>query len=155
MLRLPTNITLIITITICIAAYLVNSLLVSSSNQTLVNFFPSISVALTVVALLATSFFSRTVSSNHLKSNAQVENMATLYVGNLPYKANEKDIREHFSKTGSVISVRLVKDKKSGRRKGFGFVEIEAMDENMFINKLNNTLYMDRNIIVRPANDKP
>jgi RNA recognition motif-containing protein len=53
-----------------------------------------------------------------------------------------------------VKSVRLVKDKRTGRRKGFGFIEISAEDETTFIDKLNESEFMERNIIVRPANEK-
>ena len=48
----------------------------------------------------------------------------TLYVGNLPYRANEMAIRTLFSEQGKVISVRLMKDKHTGKRRGFGFVEM-------------------------------
>jgi RNA recognition motif-containing protein len=77
-----------------------------------------------------------------------------LYVGNLAYKANEQIVQEYFEKVGIVKSVRLVKDKRTGRRKGFGFIEVSSGDENVFIEKLNESEFMERNIIVRPANEK-
>lgn len=80
--------------------------------------------------------------------------VATLYVGNLAYKANEQNVQDYFSKIGVVKSVRLVKDKRTGRRKGFGFVEVNQGDEQKFIKKLNENEFMERNIIVRPANEK-
>ena len=46
----------------------------------------------------------------------------TLYVGNLPYRANEDAVKELFQRFGVVINVRLMKDRQTGRRRGFGFV---------------------------------
>jgi len=42
---------------------------------------------------------------------------STLYVGNLPYRANEEAVRELFQKFGTVINVRLMKDRQTGRRR--------------------------------------
>jgi hypothetical protein len=78
----------------------------------------------------------------------------TLYVGNLPYRANETAVRELFSQYGHVVSVRLLKDKQTGKRRGFGFVEMA--DEGAFeaIEALNDQEYQDRTLKVRPANER-
>ena len=47
-----------------------------------------------------------------------------LYVGNLPYKADENSVRAAFEPFGQVSAVTLIKDKITGRAKGFGFVEM-------------------------------
>ena len=47
-----------------------------------------------------------------------------IYVGNLPYKFNEDMLKEKFSEYGEVSSVSIIKDKMTGRSKGFGFVEM-------------------------------
>jgi RNA recognition motif-containing protein len=47
-----------------------------------------------------------------------------------------------------------MKDRKTGRRKGFGFVEVEAGRLDKFIDELNDFEFMDRTIKVRPAKDK-
>jgi RNA recognition motif-containing protein len=51
---------------------------------------------------------------------------AKLYVGNLPYGAAEADLQAHFAQAGTVTSVAIVKDRSSGRSKGFGFVEMSS-----------------------------
>jgi len=51
---------------------------------------------------------------------------AKLYVGNLPYTAAESDLQAYFSAAGTVTSVAIVKDRQSGRSKGFGFVEMSS-----------------------------
>lgn len=79
---------------------------------------------------------------------------ATLYVGNLPYKVNEHDVKLHFEQFGVVNSVRLMKDKRTGKRKGFGFVEVEEGDMQKMIESLNDTIFCERTLKVRPAKDK-
>ena len=59
----------------------------------------------------------------------------TLYVGNLPYRANEGVVRALFEEQGKVFNVRLLKDKNTGKRRGFGFVEMaEVMQTKQSIN---------------------
>ena len=55
--------------------------------------------------------------------------MKKLFVGNLPYSANETDIQNFFSDSGVTIdSVTVMRDKFTGQARGFGFVEIN--DDN-------------------------
>ena len=51
--------------------------------------------------------------------------MATnLYVGNLPFNTTADDLREAFSKFGTVARAQVVSDRETGRSRGFGFVEM-------------------------------
>ena len=52
-----------------------------------------------------------------------------LYVGNLPYSTTDADLQSLFSQAGTVTSASVVKDRDSGRSKGFGFVEMSTSDE--------------------------
>lgn len=85
---------------------------------------------------------------------ASSQETCTLYVGNLPYRANEIAVRELFAEQGQVISVRLMKDKATGKRRGFGFVEMPAADAAKAIAALNDREYQQRTLKVREANDK-
>jgi RNA recognition motif-containing protein len=78
----------------------------------------------------------------------------TLYVGNLPYKANEDSVTEHFSNYGHVASVRLMKDRRTGKRKGYGFVEVDTKSANKMIKQLNDTEFQERTLKVRLAKEK-
>ena len=48
-----------------------------------------------------------------------------IYVGNLPYSATEEELGELFSSFGPVKRVTIIKDRETGRSKGFGFVVLE------------------------------
>ena len=47
-----------------------------------------------------------------------------IYLGNLPYSSTEDDIEEAFRPYGEVASVTIIRDRDTGRPKGFGFVEM-------------------------------
>jgi len=85
---------------------------------------------------------------------ATSQETCTLYVGNLPYRANEIAVRELFAEQGQVLSVRLMKDKATGKRRGFGFVEMPFADAAKAIAALNDKEYQQRTLKVREANDK-
>lgn len=79
---------------------------------------------------------------------------ATLYVGNLPYRANEDAVKALFAQFGTVINVRLMKDRQTGRRRGFGFVEVASKDAAKMIQKLNDYEFQERTLKVREAKEK-
>ena len=75
-----------------------------------------------------------------------------LYVGNISFQATEDDIRELFSKSGEVESVKIITDQFSGKPKGFGFVEMTTEeDAAKAIEALNGTTFMERPITVAEA----
>ncbi len=82
-----------------------------------------------------------------------------LYVGNLPYSATEDDLKNHFSQAGTVTSVALIKDRATGRAKGFGFVEMASSDEaQKAITMFHGQEFMGRTITVnvaRPREERP
>ena len=51
-----------------------------------------------------------------------------IFVGSLPFKIEEADLKELFEAFGEVSSVKIINDRETGRSKGFGFVEM-ADDE--------------------------
>jgi RNA recognition motif-containing protein len=52
-----------------------------------------------------------------------------IYVGNLSYEATEDALRESFQQFGSVSAVNIIKDRETGRSRGFAFVEMPNDDE--------------------------
>lgn len=75
-----------------------------------------------------------------------------IYVGNISFKANEKDIKELFARSGDVESVKIITDAHTGNPKGFGFVEMATEeDAKKAIAELNGTTFMERTISVAEA----
>ncbi len=52
-----------------------------------------------------------------------------LYVGNLPYSANDESLKEIFQAAGSVESANVIMDRMTGRSRGFGFVEMSTDED--------------------------
>ena len=52
-----------------------------------------------------------------------------LYVGNLPFKLSEDDLKDVFAKHGQVTSAQIISDRQTGRSRGFGFVEMPNAQE--------------------------
>ncbi|MBD3332485.1 RNA-binding protein [candidate division GN15 bacterium] len=50
--------------------------------------------------------------------------MVNIYVGNLSYEASEEEVRAAFEQHGEVSSVKVIKDRETGRSRGFAFVEM-------------------------------
>jgi len=78
-----------------------------------------------------------------------------LYVGNLPYEFSESELEEIFADYGDIESSVIITDKRTGRSKGFGFVEIadDAKAEKA-IEDLNGSDVGGRNIVVNAARPK-
>lgn len=75
-----------------------------------------------------------------------------LFVGNLPYTATEEELKEAFAQAGTVVSVKIIMDRDTGRSKGFGFVEMSSEAEaGTALEKLNNADYAGRPISVSIA----
>ena len=49
-----------------------------------------------------------------------------LFVGNLPYSVGESELEAAFAEHGTVVSAVVIRDRESGRSRGFGFVEMET-----------------------------
>jgi RNA recognition motif-containing protein len=78
--------------------------------------------------------------------------MKKLYVGNLPFSANEAEIQELFSQHGEVSSVALIMDRETGRPRGFGFVEMANDDEaDKAIDALNGQEFGGRALTVNES----
>lgn len=82
-----------------------------------------------------------------------------LYVGNLPYRITEDQLRSTFEEFGGVSSCTIIKDKVTGQSKGFGFLEMpERAEAEAAISNLNGRDLMGRKINVneaRPRENRP
>lgn len=71
------------------------------------------------------------------------ESSKSIFIGNLPYSADEEKVRELFSVCGEIINVRIVRNPKSGIGKGFGFVTFADKSGVMFALKQHNKMVLD------------
>jgi len=78
-----------------------------------------------------------------------------LYVGNLPYSADQASLEELFGTCGSVDSVNVITDRDTGQSKGFAFVEMSRDSEaQKAIQEINGTSIEGRDIKVNEAKPK-
>ncbi len=82
----------------------------------------------------------------------------SIYVGNLNYEVTQEDLNEVFGEYGKVKRVHLPTDRETGRKRGFGFVEMETEEEETAaIETLDGAEWMGRAIKVnkaRPREDR-
>jgi len=81
--------------------------------------------------------------------------MYKLFIGGLPWSTTDEELRDLFAAHGTVASASVVRDRDSGRSKGFGFVEFENDEEGKAAEKaLNGSDIGGRNISVAEARPK-
>lgn len=83
----------------------------------------------------------------------------TLYVGGLAYSVTDEELKEFFANEGTVTSAVVIKDRESGKSKGFGFVEMEDEEEGKkAMEKLNGQEISGRAVNIseaRPREERP
>ncbi|KAM9382894.1 RNA-binding protein 34 [Phaethornis superciliosus] len=86
--------------------------------------------------------------------NSSHDNKRSVFLGNLSYDISDDAVREHFCVCGEVVAVRVVRDRKTGLGKGFGYVLFENTDAVHLALKLNESLLMGRKIRVKRCGEK-
>lgn len=79
----------------------------------------------------------------------------TLYVGNLNYSIGSADLNRAFAKFGVIENARVIRDNRSKRSKGYGFVTFENYQDAKQALSLEGYLFKGRNLRVRFANSEP
>ena len=75
-----------------------------------------------------------------------------IYVGNLPYTTQDEDLNEAFSAFGEVESTIVIRDRETGRSRGFGYVEMsDDSSATAAIESLNGKNFQGRNLTVNEA----
>jgi RNA recognition motif-containing protein len=76
-----------------------------------------------------------------------------IYVGNLAWSIQPQQLREHFTQCGTVVSTRLLTDRKGGRHRVYGFVSFSSTEELEAALKLNNTVQFYKFILLLIPSD--
>jgi len=78
-----------------------------------------------------------------------------IYVANLPPQASEPQLQDLFSKAGSVMSVKIVKDRQTRQPMGIAFVEMSTQWEaRRAVSMLNRTDLMGKSLLVKEATER-
>ncbi len=78
-----------------------------------------------------------------------------LFVGSLPWSVDDNTLKQTFEEHGNVVSAKVIKDRETGRSRGFGFVEMETPSEaKNAIAALNDSDLKGRNIVVNEAKSR-
>jgi cold-inducible RNA-binding protein len=84
---------------------------------------------------------------------------AKLYVGGIPYRTTEDELRTAFEEAGAVESTSIISDRMTGRSRGFGFVEMaDEAGAQAAIDRWDGKEYDGRMLSVslaRPQGDRP
>lgn len=79
-----------------------------------------------------------------------------LFVGSLPFSVSEDTVGQFFAQCGTVVSVKIIKDRYTGESRGFAFVEMGTEEEaQKAIQTLNGQNLEGRTIVVKEALPKP
>jgi len=77
-----------------------------------------------------------------------------VYVANLPFQTTEAELKDLFSKAGSVVSVKIVRDRQTGQPRGIAFVEMSTQWEGRrAASMLNRQDFMGKNLLVKEARE--
>lgn len=78
-----------------------------------------------------------------------------LFVGSLPWETSSEELEALFSRLGTVVDAVVIKDKQTGKSKGFGFVEMSsAAEAQAAAAKFNGYEYKNRSLVVNLAAPK-
>ena len=84
--------------------------------------------------------------------------MSKIYAGNLPFSVDEDQLREIFTPFGAVEDVTVIRDRDTGRSRGFGFVQMPDADAQSAIEGLNGQAVDGRTLRIseaRPREQRP
>jgi len=75
-----------------------------------------------------------------------------IYIGNLSYRVRENDLQQVLAEYGDVTSLKIIKDRNTGRSKGFGFCDIENdEDAKKAIDALNGYDLQGRPLVLKES----
>lgn len=109
-------------------------------------------VIIVVLVLAALVFFNKRKAKTF--QHKQTGDRRKIYVGNLDYKVYDDELKAFFSQFGQVEEVRVVKNSRTGRSKGFAFITFVGPDEANRSLVGHGQLLKGRALVVRIAKDK-
>ena len=78
-----------------------------------------------------------------------------LFVGGISWGVDDDELRRHFEQYGAVVDARVIRDRETGRSRGFGFVTYEHSDDaERAKRELNGSVHAGRTIRVNEAEER-
>jgi cold-inducible RNA-binding protein len=78
--------------------------------------------ALLLLVITIAVFNRNRTATEKVMDSGELESNDQIYVGNLPYRVDENDLQNYFSRFGAIQSIRIVRNFRTGRSKGYAFV---------------------------------
>ncbi len=95
------------------------------------------------------------VDGHHLRvddaDKKELDFTKTIFVGNLPFKISDEQLRSHFEQCGEIKNVRVIRDKERHEGKGFGYVYFASEEGFKNALQLNASTLLEREIRVKKA----
>jgi len=111
----------------------------------------SIVAIVIVVAFILTILIIRRKNRRRASSAQGGDSNEQIYIGNLPYRVSEGDLKDSFSTYGRIVDVRVVKDRRTGRSKGYAFITYSDVREAKKSLASHGTDMDGRSMVVRIA----
>lgn len=106
----------------------------------------------TYVLMMGALLGALVVQLIHAYQNRSME-VVSLFIGNLPFRVSNQQLRQIFSEHGTVHNIRLMTDKVTRKPRGFGFVEMNKNHAKVAIKMLDGYEFMGRELKVNYANE--
>ncbi|KAL1461440.1 hypothetical protein WDU94_013340 [Cyamophila willieti] len=81
-------------------------------------------------------------------------NSHAIFIGNLPFEAEEEEVRKAFESCGEIDNIRIIRDQKTNTGKGFGYVNFKSADGVAFAMEMENVKIRNREVRVKRSFDK-
>jgi RNA recognition motif-containing protein len=81
-------------------------------------------------------------------------NQSKIYVGNFSYSVTEEELNEFFSQYGAIQELNLIKDRETGRSRGFAFISYESQQSAQNALAANGNEFKGRNLTVNMAREE-
>ena len=111
-------------------------------------FFIILSVV--AIALIAMVRISRARRNRAILGDRTVKN-SEVYVGNLNYRTEETDLERHFAQYGKISEVKIIKNNRTGRSKGYAFIRYTSANEAEKALSSHGAEFNSRSLVVRIA----
>ena len=121
-----------------------------TNNSTLL--ITLVSIAL-IIIIVAVAFLSRG-RNRHSRTSLEDYINEQVYIGNLPYRIDENDLKGYFSKYGAVQTVKVVRNFKTGQSKGYAFVTYASAKQASSALDAHGDELQGRSMVVRIAKPK-